>query len=279
MATATTAALTQTRKELRQSIARRLGDLMQLTATANGTTLTFTDIRRLAAAREALIGRQWVGTSGANDGVGRTVLSGTTTLTLDTAVTSTVAGDTADLYNKRGTGWLFEEYNAKINDVLNAAAGIARLDVVEEIAGTFDSTVPEVTIPVVMAWVYAVEYEDADGFWHAIPAGDRFDSYGWMTDPAAGQLRIQGRPAWDADGMTIRLHGYGRQDVLSADTDTCALSPEYVIAQCAYELAFEGMDRDPGLAQKVLILQREADLAKRRMRTYWNPAAKPARLA
>jgi hypothetical protein len=277
MATATTAQLTQTRKQLRQSIARRLGDLMQLTATANGTTLTFTDIRRLAAAREGLIGRQWVGTSGANDGVGRTVISGTTTLTLDTAVTSTLTGDTADLYCKRGTGWLFEEYNAKINDVLNAAAGIARLDVVEEI-GEFDATVPEVTIPVVMGWVYAVEWQDDDEFWHAIPAGERFGSYGWFCDPAAGELRIQGRPAIDADGMAIRLHGYGRQDVLASDTDTCALSPEYVIAQCAYELSFEGMDRDPGLAQKVLILQREADMAKRRMRTYWNPAAKPARL-
>ena len=278
MATATTAQFTQTRKQLRQAIARRVGDYMALTATANGSTTTFTDIRRLAAAREGLIGRQWVGTSGSNDGIARTVTSGTTTLTLDTAVTSTLSGDTADLYNKRGTGWLYDEYNAKINDVINAAAGFARLEVTEVIATAFDAATPEVTVPVSLAWVYAIEWEDSDGFWHAIPPGERFGSYGWFADPAAGQVRIQGLPAFDAGDATIRMHGYGRQDTLSADTDSCALNSEYVIAQSAYELAFEGMDRDPGLAQKVLILQQEAQAAKRRMRSYWVPGSKAVRL-
>jgi hypothetical protein len=279
MATATTAQLTQTRKQLRQAIARRLGDYIGLTATANGSTTTFTDTIRLAAAREALIGRQWVGTSGTNDGVVRTVSSGTTTLTLSAAVTSTVAADTADLYNKRGTGWQFEEYNAKINDVINDAAGFARLDVVSEIATAFDAEVPEVTAPVALAWVYAIEWEDDDGFWHAIPPMlGRFGGHGWETDPAAGQVRILGRPAWDANGKTIRMHGYGRQDVLSTDSDSCALNSGYVIAQAAYELAFEGLDRDTGLAQKVLLFQQQADRARRGMRTYWNPASRAVRL-
>jgi hypothetical protein len=278
MATAATGQLTLTRKQIRQRVARRLGDYMGLIATANGSTTTFIDTTRLAPAREQSTGRQWVGTSGSNDGVQRGCTGSGTTLTLSAAVTSTLTGDTADLYNKRGTGWLADEYNDEITTVLDDAAGFALIEVVETVSGTFDADTPEVTAPASLREVYAVEWEDSDSVWHRIPAAERFGHYGWIADAAAGQLRIQGGPAWWANGYALRIFGYGRQDTLASDTASCALDPEYVIAQTAFNLAFAGMDRDPGIAQKVLILQQQAEMAKRRMARVRHPDAKSVRL-
>lgn len=277
MATASTAQLTKTRKELRQLIADELGDLMQLTATANGSTTTFVDTIRLAPARESLIGRQWVGTSGSNDGEIRGVTAGTTTLTLSAAVTSTVAGDTADLYNLRGIGWTYEEYNRVVNATIEEATGFGLIEVLDASHTAFDADSPELTVDASIAYVFRVEYQDGDGIWHAIPAAKETSHYGWKPDSVGGSIWILGEPARWADTNPIQIWGYGRQATLSADTDACALNPSWVVARACYRLCRSGMARSDETAQKVLLFKEESERLSRRMVTYWNPAAKKVR--
>jgi hypothetical protein len=85
-----------------------------LTATANGSTTTFVDTQRTGTQTETLRGRQILFTSGSNLGTTKiiTAFTDTTgTITWSGAITSTVTNDTAEIYNKRGTGWLKEDYD------------------------------------------------------------------------------------------------------------------------------------------------------------------------
>jgi hypothetical protein len=124
------------------------------------------------------------------------------------------------------------------------------IEVVSTIGTAFDMDTPEVTVPAALIEVYAVEWEDTDGIWHKVDRSDKWGHYGWSADPAAGEIRIQGLPARNADGNTIRLYGYGRQATLSADTDTCALDAGWMVARCCYRLMRSGLDRDRASARR-----------------------------
>lgn len=250
---------------------------MALTATSNGSTTTFIDAIRLAAARESGTGRQWVGTSGSNDGVVRSCTQSGTTLTLSSAVTSTATSDTADLYNKRGTGWLYEEYNRVLDQVVEDAAGFGMIEVVDDVS-EFDADSPEVAVDASLAYVHKVEWQDSDDKWHTVPAATDDSRYGWYADPVGGSIWIEGAPQRWVDGMALQITGYGRQSAFASDSATCVLNTSWVVAQACFRLCRSGMDRDPGLAQKVLMYRDDALLYARRMRRYWSPDAKLVRV-
>jgi hypothetical protein len=269
-----------TRAQLRRRIAERIGDIVYLTATANGTTTTFIDTLRIGTQTDSMLGRDLLFTSGANSGLTRRITSfndGTGTIGWGIAVTSTLANDTAEVYNKRGTGWLKEEYDRAINACIDEASGLGLVELVEVIPGPFDAEVPEVTVPVTLLEVFAVEWQDSDGFWHAIRPSARWDRYGWSADPGAGQIRIQGAPAMLADTANIRLSGYGRQATLAADTDSCSLDVDWMVARACYLLYEGGLDRDSGYGQKILLVKEAAERARRRLQVVRHPGTRPVR--
>ena len=106
------------REQIRVAIGRNLGGVELITAASNGSTTTFvTD--DLPGGADDHNGKWWLGTDAPNDEVqarvvDSTVASYVTTLTLHPAVTSTVAADTAELWDMK--------YNPKnIHEFINQA--------------------------------------------------------------------------------------------------------------------------------------------------------------
>jgi hypothetical protein len=246
MPTATTGALTQTLAQLRRRVAQRFGDYTGLTATSNGTTATFIDTINISTATENPVGREIVFEDGSKRRVSSWVDS-TSTITFTPvlgATTYTASAKTAALYNKRGKGFLSAEYDAAINSAITDAFPLGLIQVTATVTGAFDESVPEITVPISMTHVRNLEWEDEEGFWHVVPAATSVNEYGWLADPAAGQLRLMGDPAFMIDGYNLRINGFGRQDVLSADTDACSLNPAYIENEAVFRLAMGGLDKD-----------------------------------
>ena len=284
MATATTAQQTITRLALQQRVAARLGDLVQLTATANGTNATFIDTININSGEETYTGMQLYFTNSTNNGLTRSINGtavSTGTITFTPNATATLATETADCYNRRGQGFRVPQYRAAINAAIqDAFEGGALLEVVSTISTVFDADTPEVTVPTGMNEVYAIEWQDTEGDWHAIPPSSRFRGYGWQMDAASGEVRIEGAPAQGADGNTIRMWGYGRQDTFTADSDTTAIPAEFLVARAAFHLCLAGIDRDTSKYGAMAgIFQSESERLRARMRVLRNPHTKRARLA
>lgn len=257
MATATTGQLTVTYAELIRRLADEFGDLVTLTATAAGNVggTTMIDTENVNTGTEDLDGREITFMSGTNIGLSRTITATTDTTGTITfaAVTGQVAsGVTAEVTNKRGKGFRRSEYKRWINRAIDAAAGLALIEVLGVIPGTFSQSDGYITIPVALSEVFKVEYEGANDEWSEIKKASRWGNDGWTGLRGEGKVRIVGSPAAYANGKTVQVWGYGRQDRLSADSDTCAIDTEWLIAYAAYHMARSNLDRRPELSQLVV---------------------------
>lgn len=267
MGTATTAQLSQTLAQLRVRVADRFGDYVLLTATSNGLATSFIDTINVTTASEYPVGQEIVFEDGSKRRVtGWTDTTGTLTFATLGATTYTATGKTAALYNKRGKGFLSAQYDRAINAAINDAFPLGLIEVRGTISA-FDANTPEMTVPANMAFVKTLEWEDSDGLFHVIPMATRTSEYGWIADPGAGQLRLLGDPAWTANGFDLRITGFGRQDTLSSDSDTCLLDAEYVVSRACYHLALGALDKDPMYGQMVGIFLQESERKRSRIRT------------
>jgi hypothetical protein len=289
MTTADDGQLTRTRKDLRRSIADRFGDLVILTATGvgsgGGSMTTFTDSLHINTGVENLNGRELMFTGGTANNIGTvhrvtSTSDSASTITFTPAAPANVAlGDEAEVVNERGIGFTFADYHRAINRAITDAFPAAVVMLRSEISGAFDADTPEIDVPAEMSEVYAVEWGDDDGFWHPLRKATSTNGYGWMVDPAAGQLRLLGAPAMQADTGTLRVLGYGRQAELTSDDDTCALNPEWIVAQACYHLALGGRDKDHEYGSLALVYQKEALQLRARLRTFRRSASERVRPA
>jgi hypothetical protein len=193
----------------------------------------------------------------------------TNTLTFTPAVSNAnlvEAGDTAEVFNKRGKGFTPTEYRDAINAAINDAFPLGLIEVTDASAA-FDATSPEVTVDVQLVYVKTVEWEDDDDFRTVIPLATQTNQYGWIADGASGKIRILGYPASIANGYDLLLTGYGRQDILTSDSDTCLLNAEYIVSRACEHLALSAIDRDPMFGQMFGQFQREAERYRSRVRT------------
>ncbi|KKN75604.1 hypothetical protein LCGC14_0378420 [marine sediment metagenome] len=92
-----------TRKTIRQAVGINSGKMVLISASANGSTTTFVTTDLFGASTNTYKGRRWLGTDSPNDEVKSRVISTAVTtdvytLTLSPAVTSTLSGDTAELW-------------------------------------------------------------------------------------------------------------------------------------------------------------------------------------
>ncbi|RJO63692.1 MAG: hypothetical protein C4523_19620 [Myxococcales bacterium] len=262
MATATTAQQSRTRAQLRQAVGELLGDLIQITATANGTTTTTIDTLNVGSAEDHFNGRYLMATSGANAGeVKRITATATSTGTLTHGAfsTATAAGDTFDVTNARGRGFRPDEYHAAINELIVEAWPAFAIHV-EDGAGTFDADTEDITVDAALAAVYEVEWTDSQGTEHRIRGSNASQRDGWIADPANGKIKIVGSAKLEPDGNTVTLKGYGRQDTLSAEADTCLIPAAWLVPAAALRLATRGLTRDPDRYGPLLgVLQRRVD--------------------
>ena len=281
---ASSGALTQTYQQLRERLADKFEDLVQLTATdaGNAGKTTLIDTYHVNPGTEHFNGRDVLCTSGSNNGLKRRITGTadtTGTITLNAALTAqTAANDTFDVFNRRGRGFSIEQYNRAINNAINDAYPSAVIAVVANITGAFDADTPEITIPASVTEVVSLEAQDDTGNWHIIPKARSRGGEGWYADSDAGQLRLHGRNAWDVDTLSLRVHGYGRQGTLSAESDTCVIRPEFIVAHAAYHLALGAVGNED-MAVRVNSLKRELDEQRVAIRRLREPSGAKVRAA
>lgn len=282
ISSAATGGLTQTRAQLRRLVAKRFGDHTALVATANGTTTTILDTYHVNDGTHHFNGCDIICLNGTNANLRRRVkatATSTGTLTLNSALTAaTATSDTFDCFNRAARGYTAEQYDDAINAAIIDAYPAGMIHVVATVGTAFDAETPEVTVPAALVDVTDVELQDSDGDWHIVPKARARGGDGWWADKAAGQLRLHGRAAWMADELTLRMHGLGRQDTLSTDSDVCALNVEYIVAHAAYHLALGYVGNDD-MAVRVNDLRSQYNAARSRMRTYRPPHAARVRAA
>lgn len=281
---ATSGALTQTFAQLRQRLADKFEDLVQLTATANGNVgkTTLIDTYHINPGTEHYNGRDVLCTSGTNAGLKRRVTGTadtTGTLTLNTALTAaTATNDTFDVFNRRGRGFTIDQYNRAINNAINDAFPASVIEVVATITGAFDVDTPEITVPSSLVEVSALEAQDSTGDWRIVPKARSRGGDGWYPDKASGQLRLYGRNAWTVDTLSLRVFGLGRQATLSAESDICAIRPEFIVAHAAYHLALGAVGNED-MAVRVNSLKRELDEQRVMIRKFREPSSAKVRPA
>lgn len=264
-----------TRAQLRDMVARRFGDLVQLTATAPGSTTTFVDIQRVSVATPHFTGRDLLFTGGHNVGTVRVITNtnaSTGTLTFSAVSDATVGADTASVYNNQSGGFTVQEYNDAINDAIRAAFPLAVIAVQVDITSPFDTAVPEIDLPAELYEIESLEYQTSDGRWIDLPRGR--NGFGWTVDRSLSQLRLEGYPASLAGTATLRAFGTGRQPELDDDTDTCVLNESFIVAHCVYQMAMGAIGRDVKFERIAGAAQGEMERARTAVRTMRKPTTR-----
>lgn len=275
------ALMDQTRKQLRQRIATILDDITEVTATANGTTTTIIDTFNVNTGAESYDGCEILFTSGSNDGkVSRVTGTAPTTgtLTFAPARTSTAADDTAELYNRRGRGFRVQDYHRAINQAIEEYQGIALLPTIETIGTAFDADTGTIAVPASLLEVYRVEYQDRDQLWNEIRRARPNGGFGWTAEPEDAVIRIEGDPAWEADGYTVRLHGYERHAALSTDASVITMDSTVIVYTAAAQLCLAGVGRDPRFASLAITLEQKKMAATSRVRNVRDPGTVRVRI-
>ena len=268
----------QTFLQLITRLAHEMNDCVALEATTNGSTTTFVDNVNVNASRESYDGWEIFFTSSPNLGEIATVTgTSSNTITFTPALTSTTTGSTAILVNKRGRGFRIQDYKRAINGAIQDFNGTALIPTIETISPVFDADDGYLTVPADLAEAYRIEYQNTQGRWLEVKWASRAGSDGWTAEPSAAVIRIEGPPADAANGYTVRIHGYKRQALLSALTDTCAFDSGGIVARAAYLLTRSALDRDPKYAQQVLLYRQEAEEAMSRLRVLRDPRTRTVR--
>jgi hypothetical protein len=239
--------MSATLRDLRRDISDRLGDLLIITATADGSDSTFTDQSNLIG--ENYAGRQlYIADAEDDANVGLTRFVDSFTLTSRTITFSPALpgeiheGDEAELHNTRGVGWRVEEKHRAINRAIRSSG--AMVPKVVQLTTAFSQTTETITIPSQLKLVNQVEWEDTDGYWRSVTRAAGWGRGGWWILPG-GTLSVTGSFAWDMDGYPVRLSGYGDPDELVDDAAETEVDAEYVIAQTTVELLKAQLVRNP----------------------------------
>lgn len=283
VAASASGAATHTRAELRRRIAERFEDYEPLVATANGTTSTIVDTYHVNDATRHWNGRDVICTSGTNNGLRRRVtatVSSTGTLTLSSPVltAATAANDTFDTFNVQGRGFAAERYDRAINNAIADAWPTGGIEIEATIVAAFDADTGEITLPATVAEVWALEAQDSSGRWYQVPKAGSFGGDGWWADKSQGELRLYGSRAWDVDTLSLRVFGLGRHPSLTADTDTCAHPPSFIVAHAAYHLALGAVGNDE-MAVRVNLFRDEMERYRTQLRKLRPPMSSKVRAA
>lgn len=148
-----------TAEEMRVAIGRNLGAVKLITAAANGSTTTFLTDDLFGSSADSHKGKRWRGTDSPNDGVDARVISTAVasdqyTLTLHPAVSSTLASDTAELWDSPFDPVdILDWMNQAIRAVSNTA-----FDPEESIALHADGRTLRIDIPAEFAFLNQIDY-------------------------------------------------------------------------------------------------------------------------
>jgi hypothetical protein len=261
------------RTTIRQDVGTALGDMFIATATSAGTTTTFLDVNTLVLPANEYKGRTiWFSDGTVANLEQSRKINGSTpgTGTVQWAValpSATAAGDEAEMWNLRGTGWEPQEINRLIKMAHREAQEHIPIPLTSS-EFTWDEDAPTLTIPEAMIAVTGVEYQhQVSEAWNAIPRAQRRGAPGYYVQREDRTIRIDGPLRYGLDGFTLRIHGEQRESPMVDDSDLTQINVEYLVARVC-EMACSALllrTPDPGLVRdKMLTFQGEAR-AKRTM--------------
>jgi hypothetical protein len=268
--------LSTTRQVLRQEVGRLTGDMLKLTATANGTTTTLIDKLRGYRGDGKLAGRiGWVAAGTAANlyqmvRVTGNVRSTFTVSFTDTALTSaTATGDVLELWNADGMGFYPDDVNAEINAAI-AAVGTLTTAPDEEDVEDFDVDDPYIDIPADWEFFGGVRWldttETTTGVWKEIEANE----FNLDIDVRNREVRLKGEIAQRVHDKTTRLYGDVASTALTVDTDATSVDAEWLTHYVAYRLLLPQMRRttkgDDDVATRMAFCKQTADAARGKAR-------------
>lgn len=230
----TPSGFTTTRRQVRQDIGTTLGDMLLLTATANGSTTTFIDALNLPLPNNEYRGCRLYFTSSPNDNLQATVTASTQssgTLTFAPARSSTVAGNTAELWNWQGNGFQPDHINRFIGQAHREAMQYLPVPAHAEESDAFDGNDPTIDVPATFRAVTGVQWQDDDLNWRSIPRAKGPGKPGYWVERASREIQVMGAARDVMDGRIYRVRGYLMESDLDDDTDTTAVNAEWLRAR------------------------------------------------
>lgn len=234
---------TTTRLQLFRDIAAELGDLVELTASADGSSSTFVAANDMLYADGGLNGCEaWYATAGVASSANlysRRLVTDTDyptgTITVQPNWTAPpIAGDVVLLVNARGTGVTIPEIHRKINQLIRRV----RTELATEVAdtpATFSAQSPVLSIPTTWDGFLGVQIERIPsmvGVWENL-IGKPYTINVWDTPKT---VTINATHRGLCQGKRLRLVGVNDLTELSADTDTTAAPASWLTKTAAYEL-------------------------------------------
>lgn len=235
---------THTRKDLRRRVLRRFGDIVIATATANGTTTTFTDTETFYGDSSRYAGRHAYFSDGTAANLGKTRYvqgyNGTTqTLTFQHALPAAVAeGDEIELTNAYGIGVTHDITHEAINWAISISRTYALEPAVSDL-GTWDQA-STLSLPESWVGVESVHYQHPiTDEWHVVERARKHGKRGWAIDHANRTLVLGGDLNRYLDDTTIRVYGYTLPDVLEADDDTTTVDIEWLVNMATAHLMLD----------------------------------------
>lgn len=223
-----------TRGELRQMIARQLGDYLRGEATHDGEPNAMRADRDFQREVNFFKGMQIVCVSGPDLNVGKTAtvqgsdpVSKTITFAPSFPV-ATQVGDIVELFNMRGMGWTLEQYNAAINGAI-AQAGEDHATVPYQTAAEerFNRRDPVIEIPAPLIYFEGLDLLDRQGVWRSVQP-----RYLWV-DRFAHTVEIKGRQRDISEGQAIRIRGHARPQPLEHDEDRTSIQSEWLVIEAS----------------------------------------------
>lgn len=231
-----------TRLQLFRDIADELGDLVELTASADGSTTTFTAGGDMLWADGGLNGREvWYATAGAsstnNKATRRMVVQSdfdTSTITVYPPwPQESKTDDVVLLVNTNGTGVTIPEIHRKINQLVRQVSRELAPEVTNTPAA-FNALSPSLEIPDEWDYVLGVQVEErrSSDVWTML-VGDVFTVNTWDT-PQTLTVNINKRGMLAA--RRVRLVGAIALPELHDDADTTVVPAKWLAMTAAYQL-------------------------------------------
>lgn len=234
---------TVSRLQLFLDVASELGDLITLTADADGSTTTFTSSADMLWQDSGLDGREaWYvsnNVASASNAAKRRVVTSTdqdtATITVSPAwPAASKSGDVLYLVNGMGTGVTIPEIHAKINQLIRRVRDELATETADT-AVTFDATDPVLDIPTGWKYFLGIQVElnaTLTGVWSILPGEPYTVSLADSPRTVTPHPRVRGL----LHTKRVRLIGATPLAELSTDSATTTAPAGWLAKTAAYEL-------------------------------------------
>lgn len=227
---------------LREAVARKCEDWVEIEATSDGAVNTITSADAGVESNHYYRGTDILVVSShvSNVGLRRRVADSDAdnfTLTLAQDLPQpTMEGDIFHAFNVGGMGNRIRDYDARINDSIRGLGAGGRVFASVELDDPWDEYNPIADIPEEFTHVAGVTYTDSDGILFTVPGASSIDmdwGDGLVVDTVTKTIRLLGSMSRNAHGRTITLRGAVAHPPLVNDTDTTDINQDWLVLNTA----------------------------------------------